>query len=203
MVLQASLPIKYISMKKLMFLAVLVFSVAVNQRAGAQLRVNVNLNIGNQPDWGPTGYDRVDYYYMPDMDVYYNVPQHLFIYSEDGQWRYARSLPPRYNGYNLYNSYKVVINKPRPYLHADVYRREYGRYKGGSAPSQVVIRDSRDEKYKNHYRDNRGDNNGNRGNNGNGNGQGNGNGHGNDNAHGNGHGNGHGHGNDKGHKGHD
>ena len=190
-------------MKKLMFLAVLVFSVAVNQRAGAQLRVNVNLNIGNQPDWGPTGYDRVDYYYMPDMDVYYNVPQHLFIYSEDGQWRYARSLPPRYNGYNLYNSYKVVINKPRPYLHADVYRREYGRYKGGSAPSQVVIRDSRDEKYKNHYRDNRGDNNGNRGNNGNGNGQGNGNGHGNDNAHGNGHGNGHGHGNDKGHKGHD
>jgi hypothetical protein len=172
-------------MKKLMVLAVLFFSIVVSQGANAQLRVNVNLNIGNQPDWGPTGYDHVDYYYIPDMDVYYNVPQHLFIYAEGGRWIYARSLPPRYNGYNLYNSYKVVVNKPRPYLHADVYRREYGRYKGGHGPSQVVIRDSRDEKYKNHYKDNRGENNGHR-----------------DKGHGNRHANDKGHGNGKGHKGH-
>jgi hypothetical protein len=185
-------------MKKLIVLAVLFFSVAAYQRTDAQLRVNVNLNIGNQPDWGPTGYDYVDYYYLPDMDVYYNVPQHLFIYPEGSRWIYARSLPPRYGGYNLYNSYKVVVNKPRPYLHPDVYRREYGRYKGGRGPSQVIIRDSHDEKYKNHY------------NNGNGNGHGNSNGHGNNghgkdknNGHGNdknnGHGNnGNGGGNDKG-----
>ena len=178
-------------MKKLIVLAVLFFSVAAYQRANAQLRVNVNLNIGNQPDWGPTGYDYVDYYYMPDMDVYYNVPQHLFIYPEGGRWVYTRALPPRYNGYNLYNSYKVVVNKPRPYLHPDVYRREYGRYKGGRGPSQVIIRDSHEDKYKNH------------GNNGNGNGNGHGNnGHGNGKNNGNGNDKNNGHGNGKGHKDH-
>ena len=187
-------------MKKLIVLAVLFFSAAAYQRTDAQLRVNVNLNIGNQPDWGPTGYDYVDYYYMPDMDVYYNVPQHLFIYSEGGRWIYARALPSRYNGYNLYNSYKVVVNKPRPYLHPDVYRREYGRYKGGRGPSQVIIRDSHEDKYKNHYNNhgNNGNSNGNgngHGNNGHGNGKNNGNGNDKNNGHGN---NGNGGGNDKG-----
>ena len=195
-------------MKKLMVLIVLFFSVAVYQRADAQLRVSVNLNIGNQPDWGPTGYDHVDYYYLPDMDVYYNVPQHLFIYAEGSRWIYARSLPPRYNGYNLYNSYKVVVNKPRPYLHADDYRREYGRYKGGSGPSQVVIRDSHDDKYKNHYNNNMHknyghDNNNGRGNNGNhGRGNDKGHDHGNDKDRGHGNDGDHGHGNGKGHDDH-
>jgi hypothetical protein len=174
-------------MKKLIVVVLFFLSAGAYLQGDAQVRVNVNLNIGSQPDWGPTGYDYVDYYYLPDLDVYYNVPQHLFIYPEGRRWVYARTLPPRYNGYNIYNSYKVVINKPRPYLQADVYRREYGRYKGGRGPSQVVIRDSRDERYKNHYNDHR--------NNGNGNGHGN-NGHGN-NGHGN---NGHGHG--KGHNDH-
>jgi hypothetical protein len=178
-------------MKKLMVLAVLLFSV-VHQRINAQVRVSVNLNIGNQPDWGPTGYDHVDYYYLPDMDVYYNVPQHLFIYAEGSRWIYARSLPPRYNGYNLYNSYKVVVNKPRPYLHANNYRGEYGRYKGGNGPSQVIIRDSHDDKYNNHYNNNMHKDHGRR----------NDNGHGNIKDHGHGNNGDHGHSNGKGHDDH-
>jgi hypothetical protein len=37
----------------------------------ATAQVSLNVNIGSQPVWGPVGYDRVDYYYVPDIDAYY------------------------------------------------------------------------------------------------------------------------------------
>lgn len=40
----------------------------------AKAQVSLNINIGSQPVWGPTGYDHVDYYYFPDIDAYYYVP---------------------------------------------------------------------------------------------------------------------------------
>ena len=108
-------------------------------------QVSVDINIGLQPIWGPVGYDHVDYYYFPDIDVYYNVPQHQFVYLEGGNWVFAAALPPRFGNFDLYHSYKVVLNEPKPYLHADVYRRKYETYKGHH--DQQVIRDSHDQKY--------------------------------------------------------
>ena len=118
----------------------------------AEGQVKVNVNIGVQPVWGPVGYDYVDYYYLPDMDVYYYVPQRQFIYMQSGKWMFATSLPPRYNGYNLYNSYKVVINKPRPYIHGYYYRETYASYRGRK--DQVTLRDRHDNG--NHYGSNKG-----------------------------------------------
>ncbi len=40
-----------------------------------------------------------------------------------------------------------MINEPRPYLRADVYRVKYKNWKG---PKQIVIRDSDDDRYRNH-----------------------------------------------------
>lgn len=96
----------------------------------AQLRVNVNFNIGAQPAWGPAHYDYVEYYYLPDIDVYYHVPAHQFIYLRSGRWVTVNSLPYRYRGYDLYSGYKVVINQPRPYLHHTYYHRKYAKYRG-------------------------------------------------------------------------
>jgi len=33
----------------------------------AKAQLNVNVNIGSQPLWGPTGYDHVNYYYLPGV----------------------------------------------------------------------------------------------------------------------------------------
>ena len=33
--------------------------------ASAQVSVNVSFNVDAQPEWGPAGYDHVNYYYMP------------------------------------------------------------------------------------------------------------------------------------------
>ena len=162
-------------MKKLTLLTVLFLSISVFQFSKAQVKLNVNLNVGNQPTWGPVGYDHVDYYYMPDIDAYYNVPQRQFIYLQGNQWIFANSLPSRYSGYNLYNGYKVVINEPRPYLHHNDYKIKYGKFKGGKGPRQVIIRDSHDERYKNNGRSyNNHEDNGNGKNKGKGNGKGHG-----------------------------
>lgn len=194
-------------MKKILLVTILAISgFFYGNTVNAQVRVNVNVNIGSQPVWGPVGYDYAQYYYLPDVDAYYYIPNHQYIYQDRGRWIYAAALPGRYN-YDPYRSYKVVVNEPKPYLHDDVYRSKYGQYKG-RYNQQQIIRDSRDEKYyvvkghpmygkgnNGHGNDNNGNGHGNNGNghgnNGNGNGHGNnGNGHGNK---GNGHGNGHGH----------
>jgi len=110
------------------------------KNAAAQVRVSVNVNIGTQPQWGPVGYDHVDYYYMPDIDAYYYVPRQQYIYLDGGRWIFAASLPARYGSYDVYRGYKVVVNEPQPYRHCEVYRERYGRYKGHYG-EQVCIRD--------------------------------------------------------------
>lgn len=109
-------------------------------------QVNVNVNIGAQPLWGPTGYDVVEYYYLPDVQMYYYVPSRQFVYLSGGNWLFASSLPARYRSYDLYSGYKVVINEPKPYLHFTTHKVKYGKYKGAKG-KQVIIRDSKDPKY--------------------------------------------------------
>jgi len=129
-------------MKKILLILVLITG-SICFKATAQ--VHVNVNIGVQPVWGPVGYDQADYYYMPDIDAYYNVPQRQFIYLEGGSWIFAANLPYRYHNYDLYRGYKVVMNEPRPWLHNEVYRQRYYQYRGNR--NQPMIRDSRDERY--------------------------------------------------------
>ncbi|MDO8991553.1 MAG: hypothetical protein Q7U83_00720, partial [Daejeonella sp.] len=54
--------------------------------APAMAQISVNVNLGAQPEWGPTGYNRADYYYLPDIETYYYVPKRQFIYRENDKW---------------------------------------------------------------------------------------------------------------------
>ncbi len=36
---------------------------------------------------------------------------YMSYYNEGGRWIHRSSLPPRYRGYDLYHSYKVVIDR--------------------------------------------------------------------------------------------
>lgn len=111
----------------------------------AQISLGLSFNIGTQPVWGPVGYDYAEYYYMPDIDVYYNVSQRQYIYLQSGRWRFSSNLPYRARNYNIYSGHKVVINEPRPYLKNQVYKVKYANYRGDH--SQPIIRDSREKKY--------------------------------------------------------
>jgi hypothetical protein len=86
------------------------------------------------------GYDHVDYYYLPDIDVYYSVSRQQFVYPAGGRWVFAATLPERYHSYDIYRGYKVVVNEPEPYRHCEVYRGRYARYRNIYG-QQVMIRD--------------------------------------------------------------
>ena len=117
--------------------------------ANAQVKLGVNVNLGTPPAWGPAGYDRADYYYIPDLDMYYDVPGRRYIYKDKNRWVFVNQVPPQYRNYNFYNGYKVVINEPTPYLRDDHYRVAYVKYKNWKGPKQVVIRDKGDKHEKN------------------------------------------------------
>ncbi|MHC0440317.1 hypothetical protein [Flavobacterium sp. 3-210] len=109
-------------MKKLVFALMLFTSVF------AQAQVSVNVNIGTPPNWGPVGYDNSRYYYLPDIDVYYDINQSVFISDNNGKWVRAKRLPERYRSYDLYSGYKVVLNDYRgdaPYTYHKKHRAEY------------------------------------------------------------------------------
>lgn len=132
-------------MKKL-FLFASILMVSLFGINNAQAQVSLNINIGSQPVWGPTGYDHVDYYYLPAINAYYYVPTGQYIYLNGSRWVWVRNLPAQYNNFDLFGAYKVVINKPRPYLHNDIYLNKYSGYKNYIG-RQTIIRDSRDTKY--------------------------------------------------------
>ena len=90
-------------MKKLGIALMLLMSVF------AHAQVSINVNIGTPPSWGPEGYDDSRYYYLPDIDTYYDVTQSQYIYDNNGTWVRGNRLPSKYRQYDLYNGYKVVL----------------------------------------------------------------------------------------------
>jgi hypothetical protein len=103
----------------------------------AHAQISVNVNIGNPPQWGPAGYTDVRYYYLPDVEAYYDVPSSMFIYFNGVSWVHRKYLPSRFRNYDLYNGYKVVMTDYRgntPYSHFSEHKTKYA--KGYRGPAQ-------------------------------------------------------------------
>lgn len=145
-------------MKRLFLFSALLGGLMFARPAAAQVHIGVHLNIGSQPEWGPVGYDYVNYYYLPDVDAYYDVPAHCYVYQDGGVWVRRTYLPGRYRNYDIYNGYKVVVNRPSPWLRNTYYRNAYSGYRGRGG--QVIIRDSRDQRYREHWKGDNGRHNG-------------------------------------------
>jgi len=93
-----------------------------------------SINLPPPPMWGPVGYTQVRYYYLPDVEAYYDVRTSMFIYYGGGAWIHRAYLPARYKGYDLYSGYKVVMpgyHGKTPYIHHSEYKKKYGKgYRG-------------------------------------------------------------------------
>ena len=99
-----------------------------------QAQVSLNVKIGAPPMWGPVGYAEARYYYLPDVEAYYDVPSAMFIYNDRGIWVHRAHLPYKNRNYDLYGGYKVVMNDYHgnaPYEHFKDHRQQYARgYRG-------------------------------------------------------------------------
>lgn len=99
-------------------------------------------NRSRQPDWGPAGYEYAEFYYIPDMDVYYDVGRSVFRIEERGRWVEVAVLPERFASHDIYSCYKVVINGRDPWLNHRNHHFAYNRYRNKPF-RQLTIRDER------------------------------------------------------------
>ena len=115
-------------------LKLVVFVMALFFAGAAQAQVSLRFSIGTPPQWAPYGYGEARYYYLPDVEAYYDVQSSMFIYYEGRSWVRRSYLPSRYRNYDLYGGYKVVLNDYRgntPYAQFSQHRKQYARgYRG-------------------------------------------------------------------------
>lgn len=117
-------------MKKLKFLALAII-VLISTGVSAQLSVNVNL--GKPPVWAPVNAEKVQYYYIPEIETYYDVPAQRYIYQRNGKWFKSAALPAHYRHYNLKNGKIVYLTEYKgnsPYKYYKAHKVKYGKAKG-------------------------------------------------------------------------
>ncbi|MFA5817115.1 MAG: hypothetical protein WC865_16025 [Bacteroidales bacterium] len=117
-------------------LKLIVIGMVLFLASAVQAQVSVSLNIGSPPLWGPAGYTDVRYYYLPDVQAYYDVQSSIFIYNSGGSWVRRANLPLRYRNYDLYSGYKVVMTDYRgntPYTHFNEHKAKYAKGYHGQA----------------------------------------------------------------------
>ena len=82
------------------------------------------------PEWAPPIYQGARYYYMPDIETYYDLSNRNFVYYNSGQWLNSPTLPSMYADYDLYSGFAVTLsaNAYQPWLRHQYYITNYPRY---------------------------------------------------------------------------
>ena len=109
-------------MKKIVFFGLLLMLVIPPIHA----QIHVNVNIGT-PSWGPPATNE-NYYYLPDIDSYYDIRSAQFIYLSSGIWIRNKRLPSRYSNYNLQRGNVVLLPYyagKSPYSHYSNHKKNY------------------------------------------------------------------------------
>ena len=130
-------------MKKLAILSAIALSGLFMTTANAQMRIHVGFNLGparvvytqrpvvvQEPVYQEPApvYDdsyNEDYYYLPDVDAYYDVTAGCYYYNNGYNWVSAAYLPGVYRNYDWRSARRYEIREHRPFMRADVYRTRY------------------------------------------------------------------------------
>ncbi len=112
--------------RKLFFLLITLISVAVSSQA----QVSVNVNVGTPPVWAPAAPVEVRYYYIPDIEVYYDASASRYIYLRNGKWHRSAALPAHYRGYNLRNGRTIYLTDYKGNAPYTYYKTHKVKYKG-------------------------------------------------------------------------
>lgn len=124
----------------------LAFGLFLLLAGSVQGQVSINVHLGTPPQWGPAGHSEVRYYYLPDVESYYDVQASRFIYFNGRTWVHRTSLPARYRNYDLYNGYKVVMTDyrgNRPYSYFRSHKMKYARGYRGQEQHNIGVRPGR------------------------------------------------------------
>jgi hypothetical protein len=95
----------------------------------AHAQVNVNVNLGH-PAWGPAVPTGTQFYYIPEIDGYYDLAAQQYIVYRGGQWVPVAVV----DGYDPYQFHPVVLDYRgrEPWMYVRANRARY--------PRAVVVR---------------------------------------------------------------
>lgn len=96
-------------------------------QASAQFSVSVNLGI--RPQYHNRYENQVSYYYLPEIEAYYDVNSAVFIYNGPRGWVRTTYLPEYCRNYDVNSGYKVAVNYNgrNPYVNFNYDRQKYYR----------------------------------------------------------------------------
>ncbi|WP_133063415.1 hypothetical protein [Flavobacterium aurantiibacter] len=89
-------------------------------------QVQVQINVGT-PAWIPPTPVAVQYYYLPEINVYYDAPAAQYLYVSRGNWVRTKVLPARYKNYNFARGKVVCVENyrgDRPYVY---YKKQHAK----------------------------------------------------------------------------
>ena len=92
-------------------------------QASAQFSVSVNL--GSRPQYHNRYENQVSYYYLPEIEAYYDVNSQVFIYNGSRGWVRTSYLPEYCRNYDVNRGYKVAVSYTgrSPYVNFDYDRQ--------------------------------------------------------------------------------
>ncbi|MGL2963410.1 hypothetical protein ACSVH2_06275 [Flavobacterium sp. RSB2_4_14] len=108
--------------KLLLFATILVISVNI------KAQVTASFNFGTPPVWAPQNAEPAKFYYLPEIETYYDVPSRRYIYVRNGSWFRSATLPAQYRNYNLAKGQTVYITNYRgnyPYYYFKQHKVKY------------------------------------------------------------------------------
>jgi len=99
------------------------------------LSAQVSVTVGTPPPWGPAEASGIRFYYMPDIQMYFDVNSGEYVYFSGGTWVHTTTLPARYRHYDFYKEYKVPLRDyhgEHPWENHGAYHKSYpkGYHKG-------------------------------------------------------------------------
>lgn len=122
-------PIKKLAVFSVSIFCALSFSSCDPMFYGGTVSTSMSYDSYN-PAWAPDYYNGARYYYLPDIDCYYDLSSRNFVLFRNGQWAFVNDLNPYYPSFDLNTSFVVVLNSNvyRPWLYNDYYRSHYPRH---------------------------------------------------------------------------
>ena len=103
----------------------------------AQAQVNINININTAPSWGPALPTGAQYYYLPTVGGFYDVPARQYVVSRNGKWVRTATLV----GYPVGTLQPVVVDYvgAQPWVRYETYRVKCGKggHPNGVPPGQA------------------------------------------------------------------
>lgn len=113
-------------MKRISFIMLVAFIMLMGINT-SKAQVSVSLNIGSPPVWAPPVYAHtIRYYYIPEVDCYYDAVRAGYYYNSGPRWVFSAYLPGAYRDYDIASCHHVAVNYygSQPYTYFS--SRRYG-----------------------------------------------------------------------------